>query len=348
MKKYLIIIIFWLYFLAWPVVAAEKLAFTVTPPLFKATMVPGQLWQSSVKVVNNNDEAIKVYCRTYDFRSGDSGMAEFIQSPDQIEQNKNSTHLLSKWIEITADPIEIAPQQSVEIPYAIRLPANAEPGGHYAAIMIGTKPPENIKGTGISVSSMIASLIMLRIKGEIKEEGRILEFNSDKNLYQDSQGKFNIKFQNVGNVHLQPKGNIKIYNAFKDEVAVIPFNDNSDYGNVLPDSTRAWEVGWKSKGGLIQMGRYKATLVASYGEESKQTDFRVLYFWVLNFKTLAFIIFPTLALIILAVYLIKLYIRRVVVRTQRQIAENMKALQESAQIEERESQGRKPRKALKP
>lgn len=334
LKKFSVLLPLLMILMCAPVLSAEKLAFTITPPLIKATMAPAQTWRSSVKVVNNNSESMTVYCHVYDFKSNDKGLTEFIQTEEQIETYKNSTHLLSKWIEITKEAVVIMPQQSAEIPYTVSLPENAEPGGHYAAIMIGTKPQEDLRGTGISVSSMIASLIMLRVKGEINEKGMIAQFNTEKSLYQEPDVKFNIKFQNSGNVHLQPRGNIKIYNSYKDEVAEIDFNKDIDYGNVLPDSAREWSLDWKGRKGLTQMGRYKAVLVASFGEEAQQTDYKTAYFWVINFKTLAFAVLPIILLIILIIILIRLYIRKVIARTQRQISENIRAMQQAKKTDE--------------
>ena len=44
-----------------PVYAQTKNVLSITPPLIKNNVEPGQTWKSYIKVVNNNDNPIDVY-----------------------------------------------------------------------------------------------------------------------------------------------------------------------------------------------------------------------------------------------------------------------------------------------
>ena len=184
--------------------SSDGLALTITPPLIKINMNPGESWSSFVKIVNTNPYPITVYASVRDFRSKDGRNVDFLKEEEITE---GQSFLLSQWIEVSEDPIEVPVQQSVEVPFTIRTPVDAEPGGHYAAILIGTKPlAGNQEGSFIYVSSLVASLIMLNVQGDIVEEGRIREFSTEKGFYEKPEIDFSVVFENTGNVHLQPNG----------------------------------------------------------------------------------------------------------------------------------------------
>jgi hypothetical protein len=295
----------------------DKLTLTVTPPLFKLNMEPGDNLKSSVKIVNNNSEPIIVYAEAMDFKGKAEGGVEFIQN-----QGYASPHKLSAWIKTEDSPIVIAPQQSREIGFEISVPEEAEPGGHYAAIAVGTKPPENVEGQGsmVKVSSLITSLILVKIKGDIKEGGKIETFLPDKKLYKEPKVEFDVGFFNTGNVHLQPKGEIIIYNPYNKELGRIKVNDQEDFGNVLPDSGRKWKLSWKGEIKLLDTGRHRAMLFLSYGDEQPQMASKMVYFWVADLKLIGAIVGSILIFFALLFTVIKLYVRRAVLKTQKELA----------------------------
>jgi len=317
----------------------DRLALTIRPPLVKVNMNPGESWSSTIQVVNNNPMPVAVLPIVKDYISNESGAIKFIDQED-MDSDVKSRYFLSEWIAIDPQSIEIPAGKSVEIPYSIMLPADISPGGHYAAILIGTMPTDEIQGTGISVSSMMASLLMLRVKGEIVEKARILDFSSDKALYQNPSLNFKVNFENLGNIHLQPQGDIRIFDMFGKARGIIAINQNSDAGNVFPESSRMWSFNWSDKPGLSKMGRYKAVLSLTYGQEARQTDARTIYFWVINFKSIG-IIGGLIALFAgLGVFSVKYYIRKTV-RTVQQELELARKAQEQGEIPQKKYARRK-------
>ncbi len=298
--------------------AEDKLSLTVTPPLIKINMDSGEFWSSSVKIVNINPRSLTIYAQVLDFKSGGGGGVEFIQKKDIQE---GESFLLSQWLEINQGPFEIPAFQSKEISFSIKVPKDAEPGGHYAAILVGTKPTEKIEGTAIQISSLVASLIMLNVQGEIVEEGRIREFSTEKIFYQKPEVEFTVRFENAGNVHVQPQGEIKIYNFFGKERGTILINQKTDFGNVLPNSIRKWNFEWKGEQGFFDVGRYKAVLVLGFGEEAKQTVSSILYFWVVPIKPTLGILGGFTLFIFLTALVIRAYIKRAIFIAQKEASQ---------------------------
>jgi hypothetical protein len=300
----------------------NKVALTITPPLVKFNMSSSETWKGNVKLINNSSTEVNVFPQVVDFKSDAEGGVELIFSnTNGSEEDIKSTKrfALSQWVDIAPGPYKISGNNSIEIPYTIKLPDDAEPGGHYAAIIIGTKPNENLKGSGLKISSMVASLVLLDVNGDVTESGRIRQFSTDKSIFDRPDVNFNLRFENTGNIHLQPKGEIKIFNLFGQEKGKIGINQNNSFGHVLPLSTRKWNFNWTDDNKLSNMGRYKASLILSFGEKSKEAVAQDLYFWVIDFKIISLILASIIGLILIIVVLLKLYVRKTVKDAQRQM-----------------------------
>lgn len=318
MKKYLLSILFFVL-VALPVYAQEdSLKMTLTPPLIKNNMNPGESWMSNIKLVNNNKEELVIYTEIVNFKSGPDGGVEFIFDEADLGEDKNSG-FLKEWMQIQEGPFTIPSFGNVEIPFQIKVPEGAGPGGHYAAILAGTKPASSFDGSGIGISSMISSLILINISGDVVESGRIREFSTDKTYYDEPEVKIKLRFENTGNVHLQPKGNISIKNMFGDEVGNIDINKNTAYGNVLPGGTKSWEFPWKGEMGIAKMGKYSAEVKVFFGEKIAEVDTRTFYFWYINFKIVGIILGSILGFSLFIIIIMKLYIRRAIRLNQREI-----------------------------
>lgn len=319
MKRYFLFITIFILF-AFPVFAAEdSLKMTLTPPIIKNNMKPGESWLSTVKLVNNNEKQLTVYTDLRDFRSSPEGGVDLIP-PEESAGEGNHSGFLKQWMQIQPGPFTIEPFSSIEIPFEIKVPKEAEPGGHYAAILVGTKSSGNIKGSGIGISSMISSLVLVTIAGDVVEEGKIREFSTDKTYYNEPNVNFKLRFENTGNVHLQPKGNITIKDMFGKEQKVIDINKDTAYGNVLPGSTKTWDFNWQGEKGILKMGKYSAVINLYYGEQTAEVDTRTFYFWYIDFKIVGIIVGSILGFFLIMFLMIKVYIRRAIKQSQKEVA----------------------------
>lgn len=297
----------------------DKITLSITPPLIKNNVAPGEVWRSAIKLINNNPREITAYVQVVDFKSGDEeGSVRFMQSVPATETASSS--FLSQWIEINKEPMVLKPFESRTIPFIVAVPPDASPGGHYAAILAGTQPPSGkIQGSAIKISSLLASLLLIKVKGEVKEEGAIREFSTEKKFYTSPEVNFTVQFENKGNTHLQPQGEIRIVDFWNKEKGRITINHNTEFGNVLPGGIRKWQFSWQAPDSLLSMGRYRADLILSFGEEARQTVDQSLYFWIIYPKPLAVAVGLLLFFILIIIFLVRFYVRRAIRQTQKQI-----------------------------
>jgi len=288
--------------------AQQSLALSVTPTLFEMSANPGQLWQSSVKVINSNSFDITVYARVVNFApQGESGQGKLLPVFEKVTEGAT----LAEWIDITNESITIGREESETISFTVNVPKDASPGGHFAAILVSTQPPETDESElSIKTTQIVTSLFFVRVAGDVNESGSIRSFLTSGRFVQIPKTNFELRFENKGNVHLQPRGSITIYNMWGKERGYIPINHQTHFGNVLPDSIRNFEFSWVGERSFSDFGRYRAVASLSYGSDAKQSATSTAYFWVIPVKPLLITLGSLIAFGFFISWLIKLYVRR--------------------------------------
>lgn len=262
--------------------AQDSLSLSVTPPLFQLSAVPNQAWQSNIKIVNTNPFDITVYANPVNFTPvGEGGQGRFMP----VMEAETEGQTLAEWITVTQDPIVVPKEQSLNIPFSIQVPNEPAPGGHFAAILVGTKPPADADGkTAVVTSQLVSSLVFLRIAGDVVEQARVREFSTAKWFGETPEAEFVLRFENTGNVHIRPQGTIVIQNMWGKVRGEIPINQNSSFGNVLPGTIRKFDFSWRGEQSFSDIGRYKAIVTLSFGSEARQNVTSTTIFWVIPIK----------------------------------------------------------------
>lgn len=255
---------------------AAASALTISPPLIDHQLNPGDTVLETIKIFNEDPFPITVYPLLRNFTAGEEENGEPVFLPPEVEDNGTG---LADWISLDTQPLTVGAKERTNLAIAINVPRDAEPGGHYGAVILSTEPPSNRPGVG--VSQQLGSLLMVRVSGEVKEDGRIAEFSiTNKKVWHNYLPiDFKLRFENSGNTHLRPAGNIFVTNWLGRQVASL--NVNPDFRGVLPRSIRQFGAEW-SKGAIsatdselkkewrnFALGPHKATMVVYYGNENK-------------------------------------------------------------------------------
>lgn len=286
----------------------ESQTLSVSPTLFQMNATPGQTWQSEIRVINVNNYDITVYPQVVNFApQGETGRGDFIP----VFENETKGQTLAEWIDIPKEGVFIPRQQTAAIPFIIHAPENAAPGGHYAAILIGTKPMDSTgNSSALKTAQFVTSLFFVRMAGDVIEKGEIREFTTSHSILQTPDVDLTVRFKNIGNVHLQPQGDIKIFNMWDEERGTIPINHQTHFGNVLPNSTRKFDFTWKSEESAFDIGRYKAIVTLGYGEDKKNFVTSTTYFWIVPYKQILFFLVGITAFFWFFTFAVKMYIKR--------------------------------------
>lgn len=287
--------------------AQESVSFSVSPTIYDMTANPGQMWQSTVRIVNPNAYDLKLSVVPNNFVPKDEdGIPQFLPILEPTPQKET----FAEWIQIEQEVV-IKAEQTLELPFIIKVPEGASPGGHYAALMISTKPVEPQGNGQVQTSQVISALVFLRVTGDITEQATIRSFRSTNYFLSKPETRFDIRIENKGNVHMQPQGEIKIYNMWGRERGSVPINQQTMLGNVLPQSVRKFSFDWSSEWSISDIGRYTAEVTLAYGKEERQFLSSDTAFWIIPWKILLVLFLVVGGLIATITWAIKLYVRHV-------------------------------------
>ena len=247
--------------------AQSALSLSVSPTIFDMSANPTQEWTSTVRVINPNPYELKVFANVVNFRpQGEDGQGRFVPIVEEESKGKS----MAEWVDVTREEIIIPAEQTKELPFTITVPEDAPPGGHFAAMLIGTKPPEERSSSQMVTSQIVTSLLFLRVTGDVNEDGDIRSFRTADRVIEKPEAIFELRFENKGNVHILPQGEIQIKNMWGQERGIIPINRNTLFGNVLPDSVRQYRFSWTGEWSIADMGRYTAIASLAYGEDVRK------------------------------------------------------------------------------
>ena len=304
-KKSLILVLTFLTLLPLSAVAADSQTsnpqgLTVSPPLKELTIKPGQSEKVKIKLTNPTSSVLEIYPSVVDFTSKDeSGDPQFL-----MDEEKSPTYSLSSWVSFAQSKIALAEKQIVEWEYTISVPDNGGAGGHYGAIMFSNKPPsEQTSVNQVGIASMVASLVLVTVPGDIKENAYLSEFSTNKLYYSSLPVDITTKISNIGNTHVAPTGKLAIKSMFGTKVAEFQLNDEK--GRILPEATRSFATSWKPSGGPFYkdpIGRYTVELTAIYGSDKKYSLNETIAFWVIPLWLIITIAVLLIVLITLLVY----------------------------------------------
>lgn len=258
--------------------------FVLGPAKIELWLDAGETSRKYLNVTNRTGRTTAFKVEIEDFKGS--------RDPEQtvvLLGDEKGPYSLKDWIKPEVNEFVLNQGERMTLAVDISAPGDIEPGGHYGAVIISTKPlpggegekkEKEIEGA-VKVASRIGSLLFVRVKGETDENGFLKEFNilDGKRFFEKGPVTFQILFENNGSVHLTPYGIIEVRNIFGrkvDETEVNPFF-------AMPDSLRQREVEW---GKEFLFGRYTVSLLLNRGYKDI-IDTKTISFWVLPWKILS-------------------------------------------------------------
>ncbi len=214
--------------------AHDAAALTISPVRVEITGNPGQTLRGEMEILNEQGETKTFFSSFENFEpSGDTGSPRFV----------GNTGNLSTWMK-TTERIDIATNEKQIIPFTISIPTDAEPGGYFSAIFWGSQDPKTQEAGEVAIGGKLGVLILLRVAGDIHEEAGLSEFVAadGKRLLTAVPVTLGYRFTNKGDDRVVPLGDIVIKNTFGMEVESLKANKSE--GNVLPNSSRKFQVIW--------------------------------------------------------------------------------------------------------
>ncbi len=217
-------------------------ALKISPVRQDLTMDPGTSKKLVVFITNVTSVTTTLHMAINDFvASGDeSGKPSVILDENQYAP----THSFKQFATPVKD-FTLKGNETKEIDVAVNIPKTAPGGGYYGAIRF--EPASASGDRSLNLSASVGSLVLLKVNGTITEKMTVASFDVQQNkksafFFTSSKGLTNVvRFQNSGNVQLEPFGKV-ILKRFGKQVAEYEINNESPRGSVLPDSIRRFDT----------------------------------------------------------------------------------------------------------
>ncbi len=265
---------------------------TIVPPSKEHALNPGDKTEGILKVVNDGTTPITFTATVRDYVVNDNAGTPTILPPNTLS-NKFSA---ANWIAVTPTNFTIQPHQRQEINYYVQVPADARPGGHYAAIVYEPTDIIGVQGTGTGVQTQIGTLFYIDVNGAIKESANVKQFTA-AGFNEYGPVKISTEILNNGDLHIKPVGTITVKNIFGGVVATQALPAH----NIFPEASFLFK---NALGHKWMFGRYTATLNATYGKDSNLPLTATVAFIVFPWKVVTVVIL-IIIIIILAIVAFK-------------------------------------------
>jgi len=282
----------------------------VSPVKSELSAKPGESKKVTIYVQNVSPNTVTLKPVSNDFIADNSENG----SPSIIfDDNEYApTHSLKRFMQPLPN-ITVGPNERKSVEVTINIPHNAQAGGYYGAVRFAPVLPDGT--TSVSVEGSVASLILLRVEGNIVENLTLKQFavlQKGKEVNRLSSPKdveVLVRLENKGNVHVAPFGEVFVQKGDK-IIHKAKFNDTKPAGTILPDSVRKWTVPADKLGSF---GKYKITAVIGYGTSNKTINVEKTIWVIPSIMIFAAIVgvIILIAIIVAIVMALRAYKRRI-------------------------------------
>ncbi len=252
--------------------------FVVGPGRVEVSVRPGETVYRDITVTNRISAGRIFDLVVEDMSGGVSSDQAVVLLGDQ-----KGPYSLRDYISFPKESITLGLGERARIPVAITMPPNAEPGGYYGGVLVSTTETNDGEDGGMARSPIIArvgTLFFITVPGPTTIDASLTEFDtlSGRHIFTEGPIAFGITHENKGSVHVNPSGEMRIFNTFNREVGYVEI----DPWFILPQSIRTRELTWNNE---LLLGRYRAevTIKRGYGDF---VDTKSVVFWVIPWQVL--------------------------------------------------------------
>ncbi len=264
---------------------------TIVPPSVDSKSDPGDKKEGILKVVNSSDQPLTFKAQVKDFVVEDTVGTPHIL-PDNTLSKKYSA---SSWIAVVPDTFTIQPGKTQQLNYYLQVPADARPGGHYAAIVYEPQELIGVQGTGTGVETHVGTLFYVRVNGTIVENATVKKFVADPSIAEYGPATIKTQIINYSDSHIRPIGTVSVKNLLGQMV----YSEKLEEHNIFPEATRDFTT---TIGKKLMFGPYTAELKANYGTNNNLTLFATTTFFIFPWKIVSVALLAIVALILFFIF----------------------------------------------
>lgn len=182
-------------------------------------------------ISNNTDSLQEISLKAHDFGSLNETGGVILEGSTKY----NEKYGLVSWMTLGTDTVLLPPHESRSVPVTITNRQNLQPGGHYAAVVASINSLDDRSGNKVVINQQLMSLVLVSKVGGERYDLKLNSINHNGNWLHLPK-TVRLRFQNPGNVHVIPRGLVKLKSPGGTVIAQGVINAESAY--VLPESFR--------------------------------------------------------------------------------------------------------------
>ena len=219
----------------------------------------GSTKQDEITVVNDGEVAYDfiLYARPYSIQNPSYTSPDFTASVANADAYQ--------WVQFDQVRHHIEPNQTIKVPYTIRIPKDAAPGGHYGVLFAETQPSGKVES--VARKKRVGMIMYATVKGQYLMEGKQLD-SAIAFLQFRAPLTANVTVQNDGNSDFLVNAEYKVSDIFGRQ----KYSEAKDYP-VLPKTKRQITLNWD---GAPWFGLYKVEVKTSFLDQKHSDSSYVL------------------------------------------------------------------------
>jgi hypothetical protein len=199
---------------------AEKLGVAVSESKMAFDMDIGEDQTFDVKVTNVSDETQTIVVDVMDYDIGD-------ENSIILRNNSDEQNGIKEWINVPEKEFILQPNAGKDVSFTVHVPENASVGSHRGAVIFRMVPSDS---TSVKVQGQVGVHALINVKGDTHATGMLHWF--DVPLFTTHQVMYRAQFENTGNIHYVPHGDIFLRNVVTNKKVTYDFNAEDHF--VMP------------------------------------------------------------------------------------------------------------------
>jgi hypothetical protein len=232
---------------------AESVGIALNGSVFSFDADPGQLIDLKITVENIRQSEQKVSIYAEDLLIEDNNRVTVLSENNEVRGMKD-------WVKLGEADLVLVAGEKKEETVSVLVPEKATVGSHYAGIFFQSFPAVDVNNFQKTiVSGRVGAYIMINVRGEISAKGNLSSFKSP--IVAGKSEKFTAEFENMGNVHYIPHGEIQVRNLITKNEKTLEVPKHF----VFPGKKYSFDVNWNPESVL---GAYRAKAYFVDGEKN--------------------------------------------------------------------------------
>ncbi len=205
---------------------------TLSPFLQQITIGSGDVTKSFTLTITNHTAGLQeLNLSARDFGSLNDTGGVLLEGSSSYTQKYG----LTSWMSLATDTVVLQPQESRTVLVSINNRSSLQPGGHYGAVVASVNSLEDQTGNKVVVNQQILSLILVNKVGGEHYDLKLAGMTQNGN-WLHLPNTVRLRFQNPGNVHVVPRGVVRLKSPGGTVIAQGIINSESAF--ILPESYR--------------------------------------------------------------------------------------------------------------